>query len=395
MTYQYLRRCVLVVGNANDTINLEGLKIVFKVTHRTVQTQSTLTARIYNLSQPTMDKIYNEFTSVVLQAGYENWSGEILGNIFAGSIVQARIGRENPTDTFLDIVAADGDYAYIWATTNKTLASGYTLSDVKKTIDKAFEQYGVKTGNVAEMSGNRSVRGRVLFGMARDHARDLAFTAGHTWSIKSSQYETVDLHGVLPDSAVIELTSHTGLIGLPQRTAEGVVARALLNPNIWHNRRVKIDNKSVQRAAFPTPVSPEAFVNFGWLSDTAIAADGLYKVIAADHTGDTRGNTWYTDMWLLPVNYQGLVSPSTIGMDVGPEGPPQLSPTVSTPAPPSDIPTPQASEGTPASSTPAASPGSTTASPSETPQSATGSSAATNWANVVNTDLSPTKPAPY
>ena len=45
----------------------------------------------------------------------------------SGLIKQVRIGRENGTDTFLNIAAADGDKAYNFAVVNATLAAGAGL----------------------------------------------------------------------------------------------------------------------------------------------------------------------------------------------------------------------------------------------------------------------------
>ena len=47
--------------------------------------------------------------AVMLQAGYENGA---YGIIFSGTILRIRTGRESATDTFLEIMAADGDIAF-------------------------------------------------------------------------------------------------------------------------------------------------------------------------------------------------------------------------------------------------------------------------------------------
>ncbi|MGC8165472.1 hypothetical protein ACP3WT_28400, partial [Salmonella enterica] len=68
----------------------------------------------------TRQRIEQEFTRIVLQAGY---AGN-YGIIFDGSVKQVRRGRENQTDTYLDITAADGDSAYNFAVVNTSLAAG-------------------------------------------------------------------------------------------------------------------------------------------------------------------------------------------------------------------------------------------------------------------------------
>ena len=35
-----------------------------------------------------------------------------------------------------------------------------------------------------------------------------------------------------------------------------------------------------------------------------VSTDGLYRVFVAEHSGDTRGSEWYTDLTCLAVNPQ-------------------------------------------------------------------------------------------
>jgi len=54
-------------------------------------------------------------------------------------------------------------------------------------------------------------------------------------------------------------------------------------------------------------------------SNVKINSDGLYYVMRAEHTGDTRGTNWYTDLTCLAVDataplnnvQQAAISPST------------------------------------------------------------------------------------
>lgn len=325
--YQWLRACSLIVSDGQDGLDLSSLHLRFTVYHRTIQSPSSMSARVYNLEPSTMQRIFKEFTQVVLKAGYRNEDGEIFDTIFKGYIIQSRIGRENPTDTFIDIMAADGDLGYNYATMIKSLSAGHTNQDIKREINTSFSVQNVATGYEANMPEIKYPRGRVLFGMTRDYARDLAYSTGHTWSIKHGTYETVEQHGVLPDG-IIELPSQTGLIGLPQQTPDGVTARALLNPYIIHNRQVKLNNKSIQGLAFPVPATSEGTVAFYYDSQVGISPDGIYRVIAVDHIGDNRGQAWYSDMWLMG---KGATLPrggNFYNMDIGPWGPEQREPTV-------------------------------------------------------------------
>jgi len=329
MVYQYLRKCSLIVSDGSDGIELSEMHIRFTVYHATIQTPNTLQARVYNLSPATMNRICKEYTQVYLKAGYSNWSGEIFDTIFAGYIIWAKKGRESPTDTYLEINAADGDFGYTYAKMTGSLAAGHTNKDIKKMVDRSFKELKVDKGHEAEMPETKYPRGRVLYGMTRDIARNLAQTTGHTWSIQEGKYTTVKLDSVLPDEEIV-LRADTGLIGMPQQTADGVIAKSLLSPYLVPNRKVFIDNKSVQTFAFPSPPTGDSMVQFWKESTAAQSADGHYKVLAVDHTGDTRGNQWYSDMWLIMLNGPRPTSDTSLQMQVGPEGPPQPQPILTT-----------------------------------------------------------------
>jgi hypothetical protein len=237
-------------------------------------------------------------------AGYENSTGVIFGTIFTGSVVQWRIGRENPTDIYLDVYAAAGDIPRNWAVMRQTLAAGYKPTDEQKVIVNAFAAQGLKVGSVVNnLPDTESSRGRSFYGMARDHLDDFCKTYGLSAYINGAtgMLEIVSNTGYAP-STPVELNSLSGLIGMPQQTQDGVTVRCLLRPSIMHNRVVHINNKSVQTAIIGTNVGPDAFTNFQQLP--SIAADGYYRVLAVDHTGDTRGNPWYTDMWCAALKGQ-------------------------------------------------------------------------------------------
>ena len=121
MTQQWIRRVSLIVGDATGKgLDLSELHVSFRTFSATTQSPKRSTIRVYNVKDATARTIQNEFTQVFLQAGY----GDNFGLIFSGAIKQARKGRENATDTFIDLIAADGDEAYNWSVANTTLAAG-------------------------------------------------------------------------------------------------------------------------------------------------------------------------------------------------------------------------------------------------------------------------------
>lgn len=293
MSAQFLRRVSLLAGSADgEGLDLSGFRVRFDIRQADVQTPNRAIIRVYNLSAVTATRVQREFTQVTLRAGYEG----SFGVIFRGTIKFVRQGRENPVDTFLDIFAADGDIANNFSVVNRSVAAGSRPADTVRACLDALAADGVEPGFVAELPGQELPRGKVLFGMTRDHLTTATRTAGATWSIQNGACEVIPRDTYLPGTAAV-VNSSTGMIGLPEQTQDGVNVRVLLNPNIRVNGRVIIDEASVQRAAYDLAYGGE--VRNALLP--SIAADGTYRVIAIDHEGDTHAQPWYSVLTCIDV----------------------------------------------------------------------------------------------
>lgn len=301
---QFGRKASLVVVEGTKGLDLSNLRFRFKTTQQDVESPNTATIRVYNLKPETVKSIRGEYSRVVLQAGYEG----NYGVIFEGTIRQFRIGRENGTDTYLDILAADGDIPYNWSVCNKTLAKGWTQEQAIKEAADAMVKLGAQTGftDVNGLMGGTvpNPRGKVMWGLAKAHLRASMATTHASWNIANGQINVVALDGYLPGAAVV-LTSETGLIGRPEQTNEGIRVRCLLNPRIVVGKLVKIDNKSVNQTVNQNPNAAPgpAFDRYQGVQLLAsVTADGIYRVYVAEHDGDTRGQAWYSDLMVLAVN---------------------------------------------------------------------------------------------
>jgi len=287
---QYIRRCnLLVAGASGEGLDLSGLRISFKVKKSDAQTPNTAEIRVYNLAESTAKQIREEFKTITLQAGYE----ANFGIIFAGNIKQVRFGRESGTDTYIDIAAGDGDDAYNYAVVNTTLAAGATQANQIQAAAGALSERGVGQGFIADTGTQSLARGKVMYGMARDYLRQSAEASETTWSVQDGKLQFVKLTEVLPNQAVL-LNSKTGLVGTPELTNEGLKARCLLNPLLKIAVRVKIDEADVAEAKLPSS-GKDSPANAG----ASVAQDGIYRLLVVEHSGDTFGNDWYSDLVCL------------------------------------------------------------------------------------------------
>lgn len=303
MTQQFLRKASLVIGAGSKALDLSNMHFVFQVEASSIETPKVAYVRVYNLSSSTAKAVTNEGAQLILSAGY---AGN-FGTIFSGQITQARIGRENGTDTYLDITAAVGDKAYNFGHINLAMAAG---SDVIGRLGQIANAVGLKLGTVhAPPNPPKLARGVSYCGLARDFIRKEAASIGANWCITDwGTIDVINTGGYKPGDIPV-ITSETGMIGVPEQTEIGISVRCLLNPNLQQNMRVQLDNRSIQQYAYsPAYNSPDQLQNVPSLS-----ADGIYKVLYVNHFGDTRGNDWYSDF----VAYSNLVA--------GPNGEQQLT----------------------------------------------------------------------
>jgi hypothetical protein len=89
------------------------------------------------------------------------------------------------------------------------------------------------------------------------------------------------------------------MIGIPYQTLDGAInVRSLLNPQLMPARLVKVNEKDIRQIAVKNAGLTKAEMgSIGYFNENnQIAADGIYKIYALRHTGDNRGNDWYTDV---------------------------------------------------------------------------------------------------
>jgi hypothetical protein len=310
-TSQFMRFGQLVVSNGSQGIDLSNLRFRFEVRASDVETPNTATIRVYNLSPDTVRAITgtpgldNGLTTVTLTAGYVNGN---KGNIFQGDIKQFRKGRERNVDSYLDIMAGDGDQAYNQSIINQSLPAGTNDSQQLSAIAGSLGLPVADTANGFLTTGGVLPRGKVMFGMARLYMRSLANTNNCRWSIQNGVVTLVPNKGYLPGTAVA-INSATGMIGTPEQTDNGIVVRCYLNPLIQIGTQVQINNADINQAVIKSQFFPTYTSQY---YPATIANDGFYRVLVAEHVGDTRSNDWYTELTCLNIDSSSASSSSVL-----------------------------------------------------------------------------------
>ena len=292
---QYLRKVTLLVTDVQgNTLDLSDLRIKFAVKQSSAETPNAADIRVYNLSDQAAIQVKTQFKKVTLQGGYDS----NFGIIFQGNIKQVIIGRESATETFIDIIAGDGDLAYNHAVVVQTLSKGSDQNAQIQACLTATNPLGVTGGGNSTVTGTQKrPRGKVLFGNAKNYLREVAQTTQCSWSVQNEQVQFVKTKSYLPGTAVL-LTASTGMIGTPQQTTQGVNVKCLLNPYIKINGRIQLDNKTIQQFKIDLTLKPGAATNVA----QPLPSNGVYFVLAVEHNGDTRGVEWYTNVICLYID---------------------------------------------------------------------------------------------
>lgn len=314
---QWIRKVSLVVQVGNQLYDLSQMKFTFATKQSDTQTPNSCFIRVYNLKGETINSIggpgaNTEFRQVTLSGGYQNAQ---FGLVFQGTIKQTRKGRISAVDTYFDILASDSDLAYNWAVVNQTIAAGGTYDQVLGVITKAQQeaQPGFMVGNTSGLVGGTLIRGKVLFGMARDYAADLARTNQAFWSVQNGVFQLTKRTAYLPGTAVV-LNVKSGLISQPEQTEEGIRIKCLLNPQIVVGGIVQVNNAAINQTINTTnaPVAYDTYAGVQLLA--SVTADGFYRAYVVEHEGDTRGQDWYTNITGLSID---MSAPATSAVPAG------------------------------------------------------------------------------
>lgn len=143
-------------------------------------------------------------------------------------------------------------------------------------------------------------RGKVMFGMARDFMRWTARSQQAVWSIQDGKAIVVPETSYMPGDIPV-ITAETGMVGLPEQTQNGITIKMLTNPSVKIGTLIQIDNKSVQQYEYSLNVGQQV-ENERIALQAKLQDDGFYYVMIAEHSGDTRGNEYYTEVICLAVD---------------------------------------------------------------------------------------------
>lgn len=334
MSQNWMRHFELALtDNEGKGLVLSEFKATFEIEWNDNKWPSVATVRVYNLSPDTVNRIMGrEFSMMKIIAGYDGIApdaqasdvgrarnvnsaqvgqtdGQNFGIIFSGDIRFTVTGKDNVTDSWVQIQACDGMEAFTKAFISTTLAKGYTVKDVYDVLMGSLAPFGVVSGAVPEFPATVFPRGRTLHGLVHEYLDNVAEQCGARWQFAYGRVDMLTQEMAMHDAVV--LNANTGLVGMPQQTiGGGVNVKCLINPNIRLNGLIQLDQAEVYR----TQLSGEQVKTAGAITTSnvngnevttglaqkenpaSIATDGVYQVRYIIYRGDTRGQEWYMEM---------------------------------------------------------------------------------------------------
>lgn len=237
----------------------------FRVTKTASSTPNQVDLTVYNLTAASRALFEKRKTALIIEAGY----GSNVVKIASGEILRAG-SQLVDADWETTVEAADGMTAY-GTVIQETLAPNTTEESAIRAIAKKL---GIPVKSISGLDGNqRFANGRVISGPARFALDAICRTRRLRWSIQDGSLVVFPIGSTAGGTAVL-LSPETGLIGSPEKTDKGWKARSLLQGQITPGKPVQLKARNVT---------------------------GLFLAEQVEHSGDTAGNDWFTDLVLVKV----------------------------------------------------------------------------------------------
>lgn len=289
----WIRYFKLIIGEdaaGSEALDFSDFRVQFHISQSVLGKPCTATVRIFNVAQDTVNKLKKLGQPLLIEAGYQ----ANHGCIFRGRVVWKATGRENGTDTFLDVVATFGGVSHCYATTNVSVPAGADDAEVMNIARQDYGKHDVKSFKLPELRQGGMPRGRAYFDSTRNVIEEIVKNNDLQWGYDDGGIVAIPSHGRLEGEAIV-LTRKTGLEGMPTMTVDGLQVQARLNPALNIGTCIMLDSTTIQTDVYDTTFGADLYGNNA-VDGSMQGRNGLYKVLAREHIGDTHGQDWTTTL---------------------------------------------------------------------------------------------------
>lgn len=274
----YKRECTVIVGGTAYS----GLRSKFAIKKDLTKEPNSGKVSLYNLSEDTRAKLKDKGERLIIEAGYEGTSSQI----FAGEIRQIDHTREG-ANWVTDFHLGDGERAYRYAFASETFAPGIRKAEVFRFLARTTGLDINDALSLVDSYTDQFQGGYVVHGKTSTELDRIVKALGLEWSVQDGKMQVLR-KGVAAQSSALYLSPESGLIGspahgTPKKGTDGViksrepavlVVKALLSPSARPGSQVRVESSAVK---------------------------GYYRITSVQHTGDTHGGDWYSELEAEPL----------------------------------------------------------------------------------------------
>ena len=240
MSELWLRTVKAKFEGDGGTLEVEKLRMSFRVSKSLSGSPNTAEIKIWNLSKENRYKIKREFDKATLEAGHVRAGNR--GVIFNGFVRDVRHTRES-TDIVTTVECGDGDEGYRKGVISKTYPAGATP---KEMIDDLLEAMPEVDRGVIEGLDDLPAYPRpvTMYGSVVDELDKIGRTHQLYWSVQDGALEVIRGNRAIDEVVVISQAS--GMIGVPDITDNGIQVDVLLNPELRIGRTIEVRSEVLE-----------------------------------------------------------------------------------------------------------------------------------------------------
>ena len=281
----------------NDT------RIDFNITKKRSSSPNKGTVTIYNLDPEIRKRAAKEYDRIVLEAGYEDFSGGsgIFGVIIDGFITEV-MHRRTGQDIISVFSVSDGGTGFVNATFNKTFQKGSTYRYI--VTDIVASMSGVVVGDISDIGPETSIpRARTFHGSGKEIIDEICRNLNCRATVDSGFLNIISNEGGSRSQKFIpKITKDSGLVGSPTITQVGINLRCLINPYITPNSFIdvvaenltsRISQKKKSEGDDDGSDEGEGSKNTARVIE---GASGVFRVNSVSFSGSSHENSFYCNI---------------------------------------------------------------------------------------------------
>lgn len=263
------------VSRLPNQTEITDLRVQFHITKDLAHSPNIADVTITNLSSVTRSDLETKPLIVQIEAGYD----DVYRFMFAGDLRFAMTKLDGPNwNTLLQL--GDGDCHYRWSRMNRSYGENTAVKTVLK--DAARSMGLALPKNVEDDPDLNQVfkHGELAYGATRDQLTRYLAPYGYSWSIQDGQLRVLRDDRAHSDT-YREINEENGMIGSPEFGSPPtsgkpphVTVDMLLYPELNPGDKVLLTSK---------------------------VKTGFFRIEKVDHSGDSHGRDWKTQVELKPL----------------------------------------------------------------------------------------------